>query len=89
MRTGSHFLGRLDEALPTSVYELVCYARTHDVMVGATNCAPPEQQPFWLHGPRLCSHVTMWADPLIRLDVARRLRGEEPLARRATPPPRD
>jgi pimeloyl-ACP methyl ester carboxylesterase len=89
MRAGSPFLGRLDEGQRTSIGELICYARTHDVMVGAANSAPPGHHPYWLHGPRFLSHVTMWADPLIRLDIARRLRGEEPLARRPSPPPRD
>jgi pimeloyl-ACP methyl ester carboxylesterase len=89
MRTGSAFLGRLDEALMTSVYELVCYARTFDVMVGATNSAPEGQEPFWLHGPKVFSHSTTWLNQLIRLDIARRLRNEEPLALHPSPPPRD
>lgn len=89
MRTGSTFLGTLDEAIKTSIYELVCYARTRDFIVGATNTAPPGHEPHWLPGPIVFSHVTIWADPLIRLDIARRLRNEEPLAGTPSPPPRD
>jgi hypothetical protein len=89
MRTGSAFLGGLDEGFRTSVYELICYARTCDVMVGATNSAPEGREPFWLHGPKLFSHSTTWSNQLIRIDIARRLRNEEPLALQPSPPPRD
>lgn len=89
MRPGSRFLADLDQAMSTANYELICYARTRDVMVGATNCAPAGAVPHWLHGPLVLSHSTMWMNPLIRLDIARRLRGEPPLSRSGDPPPRN
>jgi hypothetical protein len=88
MRPGSAFLSRLDAALPLAEYELVCYARLRDAWVDARNTAPPGREPFWVPGTMLWSHHTITADQLIVADIARRIRGEEPLARRASPPPR-
>src|SRR5262249_49610350 len=89
MRPGSAFLSRLDEALTNAEYELVCYTRLGDSWVGATRSAPHGRDPFWTPGPPLLSHQTITLDRLIRTDIARRLRGEEPLALRASTPPRD
>jgi pimeloyl-ACP methyl ester carboxylesterase len=89
MRAGCEFLRRLDEALTTAPFELVCYTRLRDSWVGARNTAPAGREPIWTPGPALLSHQTVSLDPLIRTDLARRLRREEPLARRGSPPPRD
>ncbi len=89
MRPGSAFLDRLNAALPTARYELVCYARLNDRWVGATRSAPPGREPIWVSGTRVFSHVTITTDDRILADVALRLRGETPLARRASRPPMD
>jgi PGAP1-like protein len=86
MRPGSTFLSHLDGG--PLAYELVCYTRLRDSWVGARNTAPHGSDPFWTPGPLLLSHQTISLDPLIRTDIARRLRGEPPLAVRASPPPR-
>ncbi len=89
MRPGSAFLGRLDEHLPSSTYQMRCYARLRDSWVGASNTAPHGSHPFWTPGPFLLSHQTISADRLIRTDIALHLRNEPGLATAATPPPRD
>jgi len=87
MRPVCDFLCRLDAALPAATYELHCYARLRDSWVGARNTAPHDREPYWVPGPTLLSHQTISADPLIRTDIARRLRGEPPLATHGSPPP--
>lgn len=87
MRPGSKFLQGLDAALPDASYELICYARLRDSWVGACNASPQDRNPHWKPGPLLLSHQTITLDPLIRLDIARRLRSEPPLALRPTAPP--
>jgi pimeloyl-ACP methyl ester carboxylesterase len=78
MRPGSEFLRWLDGALPCADYTLVCYAREGDRWVGTENAAPPATP--LIRVPRsLLSHMTITRDPLITLDLARRLRGEPPL----------
>lgn len=89
MKPGSGFLAQLDAALPALPYELVCYARLRDSWVGASNSAPAGHFPIWKPGPIVLSHHTMSSDPLIATDIARRLRGEPPLAVRTSPPPRE
>ena len=90
MRTGSPMLTRLNASLPTARYDLTCYARLNDRWCGATRCAPPGREPNWVSGLRFMSHTTITADTRILADIARRLRGEEPIARRCvTPPPCD
>lgn len=89
MRPGSAFLQRLDAALPAAAFDLTCYARLGDSWVGARNTSPPGSDPIWTRGPRFMSHVTISSDALIITDIARRIRGESPLALRASPPPRD
>lgn len=84
MRPGCDFLCRLNAE--ASEHELVCYARLRDWWVGATNTAPPGQEPIWVDAPALTSHQLVTQDPLIRTDIARRLRGEEPLGRPSKPP---
>lgn len=89
MRPGSAFLDRLNGEFDPATYELVAYARLRDLMVGATNAAPPGTEPIWTPGTLLFSHVTVTADRRILVDIARRLRGEPALALRGSRPPRD
>ncbi len=81
MRPGSAFLRSLDAALERADYELVCYARLRDRYVGTLNCAPPGRPIIWTPGLIVGSHFSMSHDRRILVDIARRLRGEEPLAR--------
>lgn len=73
--------------------ELVCYGALRDWWIGARNTAPPWMQPHWIDVPpglgRLCSHFAINHDRRVLVDIARRLRGEEPIAQRASEPPRD
>jgi pimeloyl-ACP methyl ester carboxylesterase len=89
MRPGTEFLRRLDEALPGAGYELVCYAHTNDIIVGARNTAPPGREPIWTQGTMFFSHLTTRLDRAILADLALRLRGETPLSLGGSPPPRD
>ena len=84
MRPGCGFLCGLDRA--ERDYDLVCYARLNDWWVGATRAAPAGQEPIWQDAYTLWSHQAITLDPLISTDLARRLRGEEPLGRSSRPP---
>jgi hypothetical protein len=88
MKPGSALLEKLDAALPDAEYELVCYARLRDAWVDARIAAPRSQEPFWVPGSLLWSHHTVTTDRLIIADIARRIRDEDPLARRGSAPPR-
>jgi pimeloyl-ACP methyl ester carboxylesterase len=79
LRTGSAFLAALDSALPGAGYELVCYAQTNDKMVGALHAAPQGTTPFWCSGTWAFSHFMAADNPMFLADIARRLRGEEPI----------
>jgi hypothetical protein len=89
MRAGSAFLNRLDEALPRAEYTLLCYAHTGDVTVGARHAAPPGVTPIWTDGTVMFSHGAIVENPWFAADIARRLRGDEPLLTPDKPPPRD
>ena len=93
MKPGSAFLRRLDGAEREGggrEYELVCYARLRDVWVGARNTAPPGMDPIWAPTPTHdLAHMLVSRDRRILLDVARRLRGEAPVALEACAPPGD
>ena len=89
MKKGSAFLTALDEADADRAYEMFCYARTNDAVVGATRTAPIGMSPYWVHGPWMLSHVTVARDWRICADIARRLRGESPLSLEASAPPKD
>ena len=89
MRPGSAFLRALDEALIADPIELIPYARLRDAMVGAQHAAPPGRNPLWVDGPPALSHLAITTDKRIMLDIALRLRGEEPVAREGDPPPRE
>jgi hypothetical protein len=91
MRPGSRFLCELNDRPHAG--ELHCYGALRDWWIGASNTAPPGTLPYWVDvNPgigRLCSHFAINHNQLVMVDIARRLRGEEPLARRATKPPID
>lgn len=89
MRPGSDLLERLDHALETAEFDLLCYAHLNDRMVGAQNTSPPGIDPIWVNGTIALSHYSITLDRRIRADLARRLRGEKPLARDTSAPPRD
>jgi hypothetical protein len=92
LRPGSKLINGLN-GCNGSGPELVCYGVLRDWWIGARNTAPPWMQPHWIDVPpgvgRLCSHFAINHDRRVLVDIARRLRGEEPIARRASEPPRD
>lgn len=95
MRPGSAFLAELDQhftdtrgrAHADGGYDLTCYAVLNDTWVGAHRTSPPGQDPHWTRGARIMSHFLVSEHPAIIADVARRLRGEEPLSPRPSEPP--
>lgn len=86
MMRGGPFLLGLDETFHDCGYELIPYAHTNDWIVGATNAAPFGQEPIWSAGTAAFSHFTITTDRRILVDIARRLRGETPLATASEPP---
>lgn len=89
MRRGSPFLRKLEQAERAAAapadgdgaYELHPYVRLGDWIVGEANAAPAGRTPRWVPTPPLQdSHLQSSQDPRILADIARRLRGEEPLA---------
>jgi pimeloyl-ACP methyl ester carboxylesterase len=88
MQPGSPFLDRLNEELAENPFEIVAYAALDDWMVGATNTSPPGRDPIWFPGAPLLSHHLISRNMPIVVDIARRLRREEPIAE-PSPPPRD
>ncbi len=81
MRAGSGFLQRLDRALMDAEYELVCYVRLGDDVVGEINAAPPGTDLIWMpNAPGQFPHMNVARDDRIAADIARRLRGEAPYA---------
>lgn len=89
MRADSEFLRNLEERESHDAMELHCYANLNDRMVGATNTAPHGRNPMWIPGTRLLSHFAATQDRRILLDIASRLRGEQPIAAPDEPPPTD
>lgn len=86
MRPGSTFLSQLDEAWRRGPYPIIPYAVLGDWMVGASNTAPPGQEPTWFRGPPLVGHHFISSNRAIVIDLARRLRDEEPIKSPSTPP---
>ena len=85
MRQDSRFLARLNrrnDAGPDSGrYELLAYTRLGDGVVGEHNSFPAGHTPLWVPNlPLEPSHLIAFTDPRIVADIARRLRGEPPLA---------
>ncbi|MCC6676985.1 MAG: alpha/beta hydrolase [Phycisphaerales bacterium] len=93
MRPGSPLLARLDDRLAAEEFELICYAQLRDWWVGASRAHPPGRGSHWIDATspidRIFSHFTSPRRWPIVLDIARRLRGESPLARTASRPPGD
>lgn len=89
MRADSELMASLDESLAGEPFELVCYARLGDLTVGARNTAPKGMNPYWVPNtfPSM-GHYSAAFDKRIMLDIARRLRGEQPVtAQESTPIP--
>lgn len=86
MTAGSDFLASLAEAeRDAGAYPTYHYTRLGDRVVGEANAAPAGQTAWWVAPPwHETSHIHAYKDPRILADVARRLRGETPLA--ADPP---
>ncbi len=81
LRPGSQFLAYLAREDPKAKYTLYPYTRLHDAIVGEANAAPPGQTPIWVPSlPFKEGHDDAWEDSRILADIARRLRGETPLA---------
>jgi pimeloyl-ACP methyl ester carboxylesterase len=93
MRPGSAFLDDLEKACVSADYELFCYTQLRDWWVGATRAAPPGRFPFWIDtrsaSQHVLSHFLINTNLAVLRDIARRLRGEEPVARQPTQPPCD
>jgi hypothetical protein len=89
LKPGSKILRDMDHDQAHLPYPIYCYARLNDWVVGAENTAPIGLYPFWVPGPPLISHHTIGMDDLILLDIALRLRGEEPIASKTSRPPRN
>ncbi|MDY7110120.1 MAG: hypothetical protein SYC29_15925 [Planctomycetota bacterium] len=81
MRSGSAFLLALDAALEKAHYELLCYVRLGDAIVGASNAAPPGRRAWWVQPGASLAHLWAHEDRRIVADIARRLRGEAPFTR--------
>lgn len=80
MTPTSDFIEKLRRTPRT--YELVCYARLDDNTVGEEFAAPEGEPLWWVPTPSgEWSHMAAFNDPRIIADIARRLRGERPLAR--------
>lgn len=79
MRPGSVFLETLNEPEAPQPYEMYCYVRLRDSVVGPQRAAPPGQTAWWVHTPFWQSaHLGAPADPRIIADICRRLRNETP-----------
>lgn len=77
MRRGSDFLKRLDHHLEEAPYELVCYVRRSDAVVGLENAAPRDREVIWVaNRPLTPAHVGAGRDARLLADIARRLRQE-------------
>ena len=84
MKPGSDFLRALDEA--DRPYKIVAYTQLNDSWVGARHASPTGEHPIWAPGSAILSHFTIRLNPQIMADLARRLRGEQPIAEPSEPP---
>lgn len=77
MRRGSDFLKNLDRHFEKAEYELVCYVRRGDAVVGLENAAPPGREVIWVaNRPLTPAHIGAGRDARLLADIARRLRHE-------------
>ncbi len=79
MQPGSAFLVHLDRFATAARYAIVPYVHVNDGWVGAENAVPPGTDPIWTEGPLGRAHFTVDSNDLILADIARRLRGEQPI----------
>lgn len=89
MQPGSDWLADLDSRFDDRTYALIPYGQTNDRWVGATRTAPHGMQPYWTGGTLMFSHFDARNNPWFLADIARRLRGEEPISITPAKPPRD
>ncbi|MEL6330854.1 MAG: hypothetical protein AAFR38_14480 [Planctomycetota bacterium] len=87
IRPRSLALTKLQEKLPKAEYELIPYGVAGDKIVGLRNSAPWGELPIWTQGRANFSHVLGQDDARLRLDIALRLRGEEPILAEDVPLP--
>lgn len=83
MKPGSAFLTRLNAF--HRPYSMVCYGQENDAVVHHRGAAPPGERPFVAPGSWMMEHFTTLHNPWFMLDLARRLRGEEPLLKHPGP----
>ena len=87
MLPGSEHLAMLDRGLADADYELTCYTRLQDELVGTDRCAPAGFPLWWVPNRRFeRAHWSAKDDPRLLADAARRLRGEAPLTREPAAP---
>jgi hypothetical protein len=80
MRAGSALLAAIEQHAPE--HAVFPYTHLDDAVVGEELCAPFGQTPLWLDTlPLHGSHWSIAIDPRVLADIARRLRGEPPVAR--------
>ncbi len=87
MHRESAFMASLNTPTYSVDYELTCYVRTGDLIVGAANASPGGAELWWLpNAPFTNSHSDAAKDPRIIADIARRLMHETPLTRQPSAP---
>jgi hypothetical protein len=89
MSPGSDFLTYLNGTADCCGYPIVCYSQQRDYIVGAKRAALPGTQPIWTNGPWAWGHFLTPHNPWFIADIARRLRGEDPLLNSTCPPRTD
>jgi len=78
MRQKSKFIACLDRALEVAKYEMICYGRTGDSIVGMDRSAPVGFELRWVDTPALeFAHVGANKDPRILADILATIRGEQ------------
>ena len=78
MRQKSKFIACLDRALEVAKYEMICYGRTGDSIVGMDRSAPVGVELRWVDTPALeFAHVGANNDPRILADILTTIRGEQ------------
>ncbi len=85
MKPGSQVIQKLDAELSSAAYELICYGQPRDWWIGDQTQAPVGRPLHWADTNsalwRIASHFCVNRNRLIIADLARRLRGEDPIAR--------
>jgi hypothetical protein len=85
IRPASPFITRINAELGQIDYEIVPYVRLGDSIVDPVRAAPPGAAPWWVDNlPLQRAHGQINEDPRVLADIARRLRGLDPLSK---PPP--